>query len=244
LLVALLVLFLASAAALAYFYIWLPEMQRAREEEARTSQLQREQADHEAKSKAAEQRAKDELLQSLATAAARDAGPSVPLDAGPPPQGVRPALPATAQEVTPALPVSALSTRGSPPGASAVGPSAPKTYEDWMAEATRLRTHERVSSALDAYESALALQPRSAEAHTGRGLALFDLGRRHEALLEFNRALELDPRDGVAVLGLAETYRSLGRVEEARGAYQRYLEGWPGSSEARAARAALESLKE
>ena len=113
-----------------------------------------------------------------------------------------------------------------------------------MAEATRLRTHERVSSALEAYENALALQPRSAEAHTGRGLALLELGRRHEALLEFNRALEVDPRDGVAVLGLAETYRSLGRVEEARAAYQRYLEGWPGSSEASAARAALQSLKE
>ena len=113
-----------------------------------------------------------------------------------------------------------------------------------MAEATRRRTHERAASALSAYDQALELQPRSAEAHAGRGLALLDLGRRHEAIVEFQRTLELDPRDGVAVLGLAETYRSLGRVEEARSAYQRYLEGWPGSSEAGAARAALESLKE
>ena len=75
-------------------------------------------------------------------------------------------------------------------------------------------------------------------------MALLDLGRRTEALTQFQRALELDPRDGVAVLGLAEAYRSLGRSEEARRAYQRYLSGWPGGTEARAARAALDSLKE
>jgi len=241
----LLVLGLAAAGALAYFYIWLPEAQRAREEQARTSQLQREQAEHEAKLKAAEQRAKEELLQSLAAAAARDAGPALPGDAGPPPQGLLQAPePATAQEVTPALPASALPPHGTTQAKAAPTPPLRKTYEDWMAEATRRRTHERISSALEAYDEALALQPQSAEAHTGRGLALRDAGRRHEALLEFHRALELDPRDGVAVLGLAETYRSLGRVEEARAAYQRYLEGWPGTSEAGTARAALERLKE
>ncbi len=243
--VLLLVLGVAGAGALAYFYIWLPEAQRAREEQGRNTALQREQADHEAKLKAAEQRAKEELLQSLAASAARDAGPAVPVDAGPPPQGsLRSPEPASAQEVTPALPASALPPRGAPQGTAAPSPPAEKSYEDWMVEATRRRTHERISSALDAYDKALQLQPQSAEAHTGRGLALLDAGRRHEALVDFNRALELDPRDGVAVLGLAETYRSLGRVGEARAAYQRYLEGWPGSSEARAARAALESLKE
>jgi tetratricopeptide (TPR) repeat protein len=113
-----------------------------------------------------------------------------------------------------------------------------------MAEANRRRTHERASSALAAYDRALALRPLRSDAHAGRGLALLDLGRRPEALAEFQRALELDPRDGVAVLGLAETYRSLGRSEEARRAYQRYLDGWPGGAEAQAARAALESLKE
>ncbi len=241
----LLILGMAGAGALAYFYIWLPEAQRAREEQARNNQLQREQAEHEAKLKAAEQRAKEELLQSLAASAARDAGPSAAVDAGSAPQGsLQAPEPASAQEVTPALPASALAPRGPSPATAAQRPPAEKTYEDWMVEATRRRTHERLSSALDAYDKALELQPQSAEAHTGRGLALLDAGRRHEALVDFNRALELDPRDGVAVLGLAETYRSLGRVGEARAAYQRYLEGWPGSSEARAARAALESLKE
>jgi len=113
-----------------------------------------------------------------------------------------------------------------------------------MAEADRRRTHERAAAALAAYDKALSLKPQRSQAHAGRGLALLDLGRRPEALGEFQRALELDPRDGVAVLGLAEAYRSLGRSEEARRAYQRYLNGWPAGAEARAARAALESLKE
>ncbi|MGO9830494.1 MAG: zinc-ribbon domain-containing protein [Myxococcaceae bacterium] len=256
LLLVLLGLALVAGGVWAYFYLWLPEAQRERAEQARNSQLERDQADHEARQKAAEARAKQELLQSLAANAAQDAGPAARADAGALPQGLRevapPDGPTPTPKSTPALPARAIApSPGTPEGASAspaappkVRPSGPQTFEEWMAEATRRRTHERAAGALSAYDRALELQPLSAEAHTGRGLALLDLGRRHEGLVEFHRALELDPRDGVAVLGLAETYRSLGRVEEARGAYQRYLEGWPGSSEAGAARAALESLKE
>ncbi len=257
LLLLLLGLALVAGGVWAYFYLWLPEAQRERAEQARNSQLEREQADHEARQKAAEARAKQELLQSLAANAAQDAGPAAKADAGPVPRGLReapppPDGPTPTPPSSPALPARAIApSPGAAAGADAspaappkVRPGGPQTFEEWMAEATRRRTHERAAGALSAYDRALELQPLSAEAHTGRGLALLDLGRRHEGLVEFHRALELDPRDGVAVLGLAEAYRSLGRVEEARGAYQRYLEGWPGSSEAGAARAALESLKE
>jgi TolA-binding protein len=261
----LLLLVLAGTGTAAYFYVWRPERQRAREEQARNSQLERDQAEREARLKAAEQRAKEELLQSLAAAQGRDAGTPAP-DAGASPRGAleppvppasAPAGPAPAEARVPSPTLAAgpnkppspraapdAEASGAAPAAPVLLPGGPQTFEDWMAEADRRRTHERASSALAAYDRALALKPQRSEAHAGRGLALLDLGRRPEALVEFQRALELDPRDGVAVLGLAETYRSLGRTEEARRAYQRYLEGWPGGPDATAARAALESLKE
>jgi predicted Zn finger-like uncharacterized protein len=266
--VLLLLLLVAGGLVGAYFYVWKPQTLRAREEQARNSELEREQADHEASLRAAEQRAKDELLKSLAAAAAPDGGAALAQDGGPGPRGalgvpaVDAALPQTAEASGPPVapgpvPAPATSLTGqagepsgegdSPAAVPQVAPSArgaPQTFEEWMAEADRRRTHERAAAALAAYDRALALKPLRSDAHAGRGLALLDLGRRPEALAQFQRALELDPRDGVAVLGLAEAYRSLGRSEEARRAYQRYLNGWPTGAEARAARAALESLKE
>jgi predicted Zn finger-like uncharacterized protein len=266
--VLLLVLVVAGGLVAAYFYLWKPEMLRAREEQARNSQLEREQADHEASLRAAEQRAKDELLKSLAVAAAQDAGAALAKDGGPGPRGSQevPATDATLAQTaevpdapaTPApfpTPAASLTGQAGGPSGEADSPAAvpkaapsaqgaPQTFEEWMAEADRRRTHERAAAALAAYDKALTLKPQRSDAHAGRGLALLDLGRRPDALSEFQRALELDPRDGVAVLGLAEAYRSLGRSEEARRAYQRYLNGWPTGAEARAARAALESLKE
>ncbi len=261
--VVLLLLVLAALGTAGYFYVWLPERERARAEQARNSQLEHDQAEREARLKAAEQRAKEELLQALAAAQAHDAG-ALPPDGGSPPRGALEPPPPPAAVPPPAevrVPVPTLATGpNNPPrqpakanveASSGAAPEAPRllngspqSFEDWMAEADRRRTHERASSALAAYDRALALQPQRSDAHAGRGLALLDLGRRPEALGEFQRALELDPRDGVAVLGLAETYRSLGRTEEARRAYRRYLEGWPEGPEATAARAALESLKE
>jgi tetratricopeptide (TPR) repeat protein len=257
------ILLVAAALVGAYFYVWKPHTLRAFEEQARNSQLEREQADHEAGARAAEQRAKDELLQSLALAAGRDAGSGAAPDAGGSPRGsleVPAPVPAPASVPTPTLvaaPGPAASAGGQQGDLSGAGDSpaagpptvpplvrAPQTFDEWMAEADRQRTHERAAAALAAYDRALALKPSRSDAHAGRGLALLDLGRRTEALTQFQRALELDPRDGVAVLGLAEAYRSLGRSEEARRAYQRYLSGWPGGTEARAARAALDSLKE
>ena len=66
-------------------------------EQARNSQLERDQAEREARLKAAEQRAKEELLQSLAAAQGRDAGTPAP-DAGASPRGALepPAPPASA----------------------------------------------------------------------------------------------------------------------------------------------------
>jgi predicted Zn finger-like uncharacterized protein len=254
----------AAAAWWGYFRIWLPENVRAREEQARNSRLEREQADREASARAAELRAKDELLASLATAGSRDGGAPALVDAGPVPRGEleapapgRGMAPLDTSVPAPTL-VAAPEPKGqeAPPADGQESPAAgtqglasaphgtPQTFEEWMAEGNRRRTHERAAAALAAYDRALALKPQSSDVHADRGLALLDLGRRAEALTEFQRALELNPKDGVAVLGLAEAYRSLGRSEEARRAYQRYLNGWPAGAEVHAARAALESLKE
>ncbi len=205
------ILSVAGAVVAAYFYVWKPQLLRAREEQARNSQLEREQSEHEASVRAAEQRAPAELLQSLAATAGRDGGASALPDAGRTPRGSlelpspsppaltppvdvpvsaptlvaapAPAGGATVQAAEPAG--AAESLPGGPQAAPPLPRATPQTYEEWMAEADRRRTHERAASALAAYDRALALKPSHSSAHAGRALALLDLGRRTEALAEF-----------------------------------------------------------
>jgi tetratricopeptide (TPR) repeat protein len=62
---------------------------------------------------------------------------------------------------------------------------------------------------------ALALDPRSADAHHRRGLLLYEQGRLHEALEEFQTALAIDPNRAPSEAQLAATQVVLGRPREA-----------------------------
>ena len=95
------------------------------------------------------------------------------------------------------VPVSAPDAGSAGPDAGAVTAKArrePRTYEGYLALGDRLRERERFEQALDAYEKAVELQPDSAEALTGRGLVLMDLGNGTEAEAAFQQALRANGR--------------------------------------------------
>jgi tetratricopeptide (TPR) repeat protein len=82
--------------------------------------------------------------------------------------------------------------------------------------ANALQALEQPREALAAYERALALQPRLADAHGGRGNALQALNRHEEALAAYAAALAIDP-------GNAETHWNEGLARLALGDYRA---GW------------------
>ncbi|MFL6749943.1 MAG: adenylate/guanylate cyclase domain-containing protein, partial [Sphingomicrobium sp.] len=76
-------------------------------------------------------------------------------------------------------------------------------------------------------DKALALDPNLAEAHSARGEALANSGRRPEAVTAFERALELDPNNFDANLSFARFCVTEGRLDKAIELYTRAVEIQP-----------------
>lgn len=74
---------------------------------------------------------------------------------------------------------------------------------------------EDYEGAVGALRKAVALNPRSAEAHGQLGFALFKLGRLEEAIVHYEKALALDPRDDRAHNGLGFVKSRQGKLDEA-----------------------------
>ena len=81
-------------------------------------------------------------------------------------------------------------------------------------------------------DKALALDPNLAEAHSARGEALANSGRRPEAVTAFERALELDPNNFDANLSFARFCVTEGRLDKAIELYTRAVEIQPDDSQA------------
>ena len=82
----------------------------------------------------------------------------------------------------------------------------------------------RKAEALEAFDRAIEIDPRYAEAHAGRGEALAALDREAEALEAFDRAIEIDPRYAEAHAGRGEALAALDREAEALEAFDRAIE--------------------
>src|SRR6185369_1408040 len=67
-----------------------------------------------------------------------------------------------------------------------------------------LENRRRWKEALEAYDAAAKLDPRSAEAQRGRGVVLLKLGRNDEAVTALQQATELDRKFPEAALALGD----------------------------------------
>ncbi len=84
-----------------------------------------------------------------------------------------------------------------------------------VAVATRHFNNGDAAAAEAAFGEAARLQPGSAPAHIGHGMALKDLGQRDAAIECWKRAVTIDPRNAAAHNNLGALYRLLKRPQDA-----------------------------
>ena len=115
------------------------------------------------------------------------------------------------------VPPESLLTRGLAAADRALAEDSTKS-DAWMARGYLLafqnpRTFEGVS---DAFERALALDPRNSEAHHQYGYLLHNLGETDGGMSHAHRALEIDPRRAATIAEFAEWANRQRRFDEAR----------------------------
>jgi len=86
-----------------------------------------------------------------------------------------------------------------------------------------LAAHGRPQEALERFERALRIEPRSAAVHINRGNALAALNRPREALESFEQAARLEPESALAQGNRGNALLALGRCEEALASLDRAL---------------------
>jgi tetratricopeptide (TPR) repeat protein/2-polyprenyl-3-methyl-5-hydroxy-6-metoxy-1,4-benzoquinol methylase len=88
------------------------------------------------------------------------------------------------------------------------------------------------SEAVDANQTAVALSPQDAEAHSNLGNTLKELGRLDEALASYNQAIALKPDYAEAHSNLGAALQELGRLDEALASYNQAIALKPDFAEA------------
>jgi cytochrome c-type biogenesis protein CcmH/NrfG len=94
------------------------------------------------------------------------------------------------------------------------------------------------------YEQALEIEPRDPNVSTDLGIAYYYTNQPDKALAQFDHSLQVDPKHSKTLLNVG-VVRAFGKqdLEGAAKAWQRVIEVAPDSPEARAARQALDGLK-
>ena len=96
--------------------------------------------------------------------------------------------------------------------------------------ANDLRAKGRPQESVSLYRRALAIEPRSDEAHNNLGNAFVELGKPAEAAECYRRALALSGDNAVILCNLANALRMLGQLEEAMTCSRRSIALDPGLS--------------
>jgi tetratricopeptide (TPR) repeat protein len=130
-----------------------------------------------------------------------------------------------------------------PSGTGGAAPH-PKTFEGLMASGASFERREHFQAALNSYEQAIELEPGSAEAWSGKGQALTDLGQYPGAEDAFRKALSISPRFSDAEYGLAFALDNAGKKSEAIKQYKKFLDDHPDDDNAPAARNAISKLSD
>ncbi len=103
----------------------------------------------------------------------------------------------------------------------------PRHGFSWKMLAAVLQQQRRLEDALAPMQTAVALLPQDAEAHSNLGITLKSCNRLTEAETSHRRALELNPASAEAHNNLGVTLKSQGRLSEAEASYRRALELQP-----------------
>jgi tetratricopeptide (TPR) repeat protein len=103
------------------------------------------------------------------------------------------------------------------------GRTSPTDADDWYDLGLDLEAVS-VTQACDAYEEALALDPRHADAHLNLGRLLHEQGKLPAAEARYRKARELEPGNALAAYNLGVVLEDLGWLEEAEAAYRQALE--------------------
>jgi tetratricopeptide (TPR) repeat protein len=90
----------------------------------------------------------------------------------------------------------------------------------------------RLQESLIANQSALAILPNDAEAHSNLGNTLKELGRLEEAQASYSKAVEIKPGYAEAHFNLGNALQELGRLEEAEASYSKAIAIKPNLAEA------------
>ncbi|HSC28690.1 MAG TPA: tetratricopeptide repeat protein [Vicinamibacterales bacterium] len=103
---------------------------------------------------------------------------------------------------------------------------------------------ERFEDAARWYEDSLKVDPRNADASTDLGIAYYYMNQADRALAQFDRSLSIDPKHSKTLLNIG-IVRAFGKQDLAGAAqaWQRVLDMAPDTPEARAARQALDGLR-
>lgn len=116
----------------------------------------------------------------------------------------------------------------------------PRSKLAWLYKGNHALT-ERPADAIDAFDRAIAIDPRFELAHRNRGLALISLDRLAEAEEAFRRALEIEPDSSGALASLSQLYGRQDEYESALLYARRATEANPGSLDAWTWLAAVEA---
>lgn len=101
------------------------------------------------------------------------------------------------------------------PSGQIPGPSAPTDAEGWYDRGNYLLFLRRFADAIDAYQNAIALNPRNFQSWFGLGTALDKLERDEEALDAYERALAIYPRNPRILDAKGVVLKKTGRDAEA-----------------------------
>ena len=108
----------------------------------------------------------------------------------------------------------------------------PKHQFAWKVLGAVLGATGRKSEAVDANQTAVALSPQDAAAHSNLGNMLKELGRLDEALASYNQAIALKPDLAEAHYNMGITLKELGRLDEALASYNQAIALKPDLAEA------------
>lgn len=104
-----------------------------------------------------------------------------------------------------------------------MGPMVRDEAEKFADEGDRLGLQGKYEQAINAYDKALAIDPRLEEAWYGRGIVLRDLGRFREALDSFDKAVAISPGSNFAWIHRGTVLAALGRHPQAIRSYDRAI---------------------